>query len=193
MNNKIKIIIALLLFVNFNLSAQTDSLVNGKYINKTIGWSMDVPAGWHIETSKDKAELFKRLEKTANHKLNGSAATQLMSFSKGDNTGPMFRSMIEDSVSLASKSVKNLDDFTRNILTVLKKTYPSTKMDTKVQTLTVGSQDFRSIIYTRDGYTGVNQTILAYRKGYLFTMTWYFDKVEDKTAIENAVLSSTFQ
>lgn len=51
----------------------------------------------------------------------------------------MFRSMIEDSVSLANKGVKNLDDFTRNILTVLKKTYPSVKMDTKVQILTVGS------------------------------------------------------
>lgn len=193
MNNKIKIIIGILLFVNFNLSAQTDSLVNGKYTNNTVGWSMDVPAGWHIETSKDKAELFKRLEKTANHKLNGSRATQLMSFSKGDNTGPMFRSMIEDSVSLASKGVKNLDDFTRNILIMLKKTYPSVKMDTKVQILTVGSQDFRSIIYTRDSYAGVNQTILAYRNGYLFTMTWFFDKIEDKTAIENAVLSSTFQ
>lgn len=193
MYNKIKFIIALLLFVNFSLSAQTESLVNGKYNNKIIGWSMDVPAGWHIETSKDKAELFKRLEKTANHKLNDSGATQLMSFSKGDNTGPMFRSMIEDSVSLANKGVKNLDDFTRNILTVLKKTYPSVKMNTKVQTLTVGSQDFRSIIYTRDGYTGVNQSIVAYRKGYLFTMTWFFDNVEDKTAIENAVLSSTFQ
>lgn len=193
MNNKIKIIIGILSLVSFNLSAQTDSLVNDKYTNKTIGWSMDVPAGWHIETSKDKAELFKHLEKIANHKLNGSTATQLMSFSKGDNTGPMFRSMIEDSVSLASKGVKNLNDFTRNILIMLKKTYPSVKMDTKVQTLTVGSQDFRSIIYTRDGYTGVNQTILAYRKGYLFTMTWFFDKIEDKTAIENAVLSSTFK
>ncbi|QNK61445.1 hypothetical protein H7F33_12820 [Pedobacter sp. PAMC26386] len=193
MYNKIKTITVLLLFVCFNLSAQTESLVNGKYINKTIGWNMEVPEGWHVETANDKAELLKHLEKTANHKLNGSAATQLISFNKGDKTGPMFRSMIEDSVSLAKKGVRTLDDLSNNIVMILKKTYSTTKMDTKVLNLKVDSQDFKSIVYTKEGFAGVNQTLLAYRNGYLFTMTWFFDKADDKAAIEKAVLSSTFK
>ncbi|MGY0041400.1 hypothetical protein [Pedobacter sp. NJ-S-72] len=76
MYNKIKVITAFLTLVGFNLSAQTGSLVNGKYTNKIIGWSINVPKGWHAET--------------ANHKSNNSLTTELISFSKGDHSSPMF-------------------------------------------------------------------------------------------------------
>ncbi|MGY0041401.1 hypothetical protein [Pedobacter sp. NJ-S-72] len=89
--------------------------------------------------------------------------------------------------------MKTLDDFSNGVLMVLRKVDPMGTMDVKVSDLKVGSQDFKSIAYTEAGGAGVSRTIGAYRKGYLFTMTWFFDKDDDKAAIEKAVLRSTFK
>lgn len=169
-----------------------------RYTAEEIGWAVDIPAGWEVEsreaTKKSTERGKKELEKTINGEIDASGLIQLLNLRKDKfNT---FLSTIEP---YDEKEFGSYDDNNKKIYDIIKETYANKDINAtyKEDSALIDGLSFKVFmvkIYNPDRTEVIlNQHVYSrHLNGYDFGMTLNFNSVVTREEMENMIFSSKF-